>query len=91
MAWARARGTITEVEAARILAAKLVYGAGDGRYRGVCHYSAWANGVGPAEVVEIAAAGGAIAGPGGGDHAARARARPGRLGGGSRHGVKAGL
>ena len=35
----------------------VVYGAGDGRYRGVCHYSAWANGVGPVEVVEIAAAG----------------------------------
>src|SRR5205823_1690690 len=41
----------------RILAAKLVYGAGDGRYRGVCHYRAWANRGCPAEVVEIAAAG----------------------------------
>jgi len=57
VAWARARGTITEAEAGRILAAKLVYGAGDGRYRGVCHYSAWANSVGPVEIVEIAAAG----------------------------------
>jgi len=54
VAWATARGTITEAEAERILVAKLVYGAGDGRYRGVCHYSAWANGVGPVEVVEIA-------------------------------------
>jgi len=52
-AWAMARGTVTGAEARRILAAKLVYGAGDGRYRGVCHYSAWANAVGPVEVVEI--------------------------------------
>jgi hypothetical protein len=57
VAWATARGPITEAEAGRILAAKLVYGAGDGRYRGVCHHRAWANGVGPVEVVEIAAAG----------------------------------
>src|SRR5205807_10027597 len=57
VAWAKARGTVTDAEAERILAAKLVYGAGDGRYRGVCHYSAWANGVGSVEVVEIAAAG----------------------------------
>ena len=57
VAWATARGTITGAEAGRILAAKLVYGAGDGRYRGVCHYSAWANGLGPVEVDEIAAAG----------------------------------
>jgi hypothetical protein len=35
VAWARARGTITEEEAGRILAAKLVYGASDWRYRGV--------------------------------------------------------
>ncbi|MCW2904065.1 MAG: hypothetical protein JWO67_6330, partial [Streptosporangiaceae bacterium] len=56
MAWARARGT-TEAEAGRILAAKLAYGAGDGRYQGVCHYSAWANSVGHVEVVEIAADG----------------------------------
>src|SRR3984893_3475533 len=45
-AWAKARGTLSEAEAGRLLAAKLVYGAGDGRYRGVCHYSAWANGMG---------------------------------------------
>ena len=57
VAWAKARSTITEAEAERMLAAKLVYGAGDGRYRGVCHYSAWANGAGPVEVVEISAAG----------------------------------
>src|SRR5947208_3595044 len=57
VAWATARGTVTDLEAELILAAKLVYGAGDGRYRGVCHYRAWVNGVGPAEVVEIAAAG----------------------------------
>jgi hypothetical protein len=57
VAWATARRTITEAEASRLLAAKLVYGAGDGRYRGICHYQAWANGHGPVEVVEIAAAG----------------------------------
>src|SRR5947208_7579099 len=57
VARATARGSITEAEAGRILAAKLVYGAGDGRYRGVYHYSAGENGVEPVEVVEIAAAG----------------------------------
>ena len=57
VAWATGGATISEEEASRLLAAKLVYGAGDGRYRGICHYEAWANGVGPVEVVEIAAAG----------------------------------
>ena len=33
VAWAMGRGTVTGLEAERILAAKLVYGAGDGRYR----------------------------------------------------------
>jgi hypothetical protein len=57
VARALAGGTVDQVEAARILSAKLVYGAGDGRYRGVCHFQAWAHGTGPVEVVEIAAAG----------------------------------
>src|SRR5437016_13823745 len=57
VAWASARGSITEAEAARLMAAKLVYGVGSGGYRGVCHYRAWANGHGPVEVVEVAASG----------------------------------
>lgn len=57
VAWATARGTIDGAEAQRLMAAKLVYGIGDGRYRGVCHFQAWANGIGPVEVVEIAATG----------------------------------
>ena len=28
----------------RLLAAKLVYGTGDGRYRGICYYRSWRNG-----------------------------------------------
>ena len=55
--WALARGSIDELEAARLLACKLVYGVGDGRYRGVCHYSAWQHQDGSVEVVEIAATG----------------------------------
>jgi hypothetical protein len=47
--------TVDAGEAERILHAKLVYGIGDGTYRGVCHYDAWVNGVGKVAVVEIAA------------------------------------
>lgn len=36
VALATARSTITEAEPGWILGAKLVYGVGDGRYRGVC-------------------------------------------------------
>jgi hypothetical protein len=57
VAWATNHGTIDEAEAARLLAAKLVYGVGSGAYRGVCHYGAWAAEDGSVEVVEIAATG----------------------------------
>jgi hypothetical protein len=57
VAWAFARGTIDEAEAVRLLACKLVYGVGDGRYRGVCHYSAWKADAHAVDVVEIAATG----------------------------------
>lgn len=48
-------GTITDEEATNLAHAKLVYGLGDGSYRGVCHYEAWENGIGKVAVVEIAA------------------------------------
>lgn len=48
-------GTIDETEAERLTHAKLVYGIGNGSYRGVCHYKAWRNGIGEVEVIEIAA------------------------------------
>ena len=51
------RATITAEQAEALQAAKLVYGVGNGSYRGVCHYGAWQNGHGPAEIVEIAATG----------------------------------
>ncbi|HEV7672991.1 MAG TPA: hypothetical protein VGQ12_00530 [Candidatus Angelobacter sp.] len=42
----------------RLLAAKLVYGIGDGSYRGICYFGAWQNGHPTAtELVEIAATG----------------------------------
>ena len=47
--------TVTADEAAKLEHAKLVYGVGNGSYRGVCHYDAWENGVGRVDVVEIAA------------------------------------
>lgn len=49
------RETITTEDAERIAHAKLVYGVGNGSYRGVCHYQAWENGIGRVDVVEIAA------------------------------------
>lgn len=52
---ARELGTITDAEADRLAHAKLVYGVGNGSYRGVCHYDAWENGLGRVSVVEIAA------------------------------------
>jgi hypothetical protein len=55
VAWALAEGTITDEQATRMLHAKLLYGIGDGSYRGICHYSAWENGIGKVDVVEIAA------------------------------------
>jgi hypothetical protein len=49
------RGTITPAMAERLSHAKLLYGIGDGTYRGVCHYSAWENGIGNVDVIEVAA------------------------------------
>lgn len=50
-----AEGTVTDEQAAKLRHAKLLYGIGDGSYRGICHYDAWENGVGRVDVVEIAA------------------------------------
>lgn len=55
IAFALARGTITAEQAERVLHAKLLYGVGDGSYRGICIYSVWENGIGNVDVVEIAA------------------------------------
>lgn len=52
---ALALGQITDDQAAHLGHAKLVYGIGNGSYRGVCHYEAWENGIGKVDVVEIAA------------------------------------
>jgi hypothetical protein len=46
---------ITAEQADKLTHTKLVYGLGDGSYRGICHYGAWENGHGPVEAVEIAA------------------------------------
>src|SRR6266550_3644066 len=44
--------------AERLRSVKLVYGCGDGSYRGICYYSAWKNGKPDrVDVVEIAASG----------------------------------
>lgn len=40
----------------RLESAKLVYGIGDGRYRGICYYGAWEQGH-KCELVEVAASG----------------------------------
>lgn len=48
-------GTISEDEAAKLEHTKLVYGVGNGTYRGVCHYGAWENGIGQVDVIEVAA------------------------------------
>jgi len=59
IAYARAESTIAdetvEGDLTRLAHAKLLYGIGDGSYRGICHYSAWENGIGRVDVVEIAA------------------------------------
>jgi hypothetical protein len=55
IAHAEAAGTITTEQAERARHAKLLYGIGDGSYRGICHYDAWENGVGKVDVIEIAA------------------------------------
>lgn len=55
IAAARAEGAIDDAMLTRLAHAKLLYGIGDGSYRGVCHYGAWQNGIGNVDVVEIAA------------------------------------
>src|SRR5215510_5890412 len=40
----------------RLLAAKLVYGTGDWRYRGICYYRSWRNGT-EHDLIEVAATG----------------------------------
>jgi hypothetical protein len=52
---ARAAGEIDEAMLTRLAHAKLLYGIGDGSYRGICHYEAWENGIGKVDVIEIAA------------------------------------
>lgn len=46
---------LTAEETARLRHTKLVYGVGNGSYRGVCVYEAWENGVGKVDVIEVAA------------------------------------
>lgn len=55
IAHAESAGTITEDQAARMRHAKLLYGVGNGTYRGICHYNAWENGIGNVDVIEVAA------------------------------------
>ena len=40
----------------RLLGAKLVYGTGDGRYRGICYFRSWRNGT-EHDLIEVAATG----------------------------------
>ena len=47
-------GTLSAEQCAKLRAAKLLYGLGDGSYRGVCVYEAWENGA-KHDVIEIAA------------------------------------
>jgi hypothetical protein len=51
------RATITADQAKRLTHTKLLYGVGDGTYRGMTVFDAWGNGVGRVDVVEIAATG----------------------------------
>ncbi|MPZ63544.1 MAG: hypothetical protein GEU93_20120 [Propionibacteriales bacterium] len=57
IARARKRDTITAEQAKRLAHTKLLYGVGDGTYRGVTVFDAWQNGIGRVDVVEIAATG----------------------------------
>lgn len=54
---AQERDTITAAQAKRLAHTKLLYGVGDGTYRGVTVFDAWENGVGRVDDVEIAATG----------------------------------
>lgn len=49
------RGAISAEQAESLSHTKLLYGVGDGTYRGICHYDAWENGIGKVCVVEVAA------------------------------------
>jgi len=55
ISYACSAGTINYLQAQQLLHAKLLYGVGDGSYRGVCYHEAWENGIGKVAVVEIAA------------------------------------
>lgn len=52
-----ATAPINADQRAAIVSAKLVYGAGDGGYRGICYYGAWENDGNGHAFVEIAATG----------------------------------
>jgi hypothetical protein len=51
------RTTITEEQGERLTHTKLLYGVGDGTYRGVTVFDAWENGIGRVDIVEVAATG----------------------------------
>ena len=51
------RRTITGEQGARLAHTKLLYGVGDGTYRGVTVFHAWENGVGRVDIVEVTATG----------------------------------
>ena len=51
------RRTITGEQGAPLAHTKLLYGVGDGSYRGVTVFDAWENGVGRVDIVEVAATG----------------------------------
>ena len=57
IARAIARGTIDDETATKLAHTKLVYGVGNGTYRGITAYQAWQNGIGTVDVIEIAATG----------------------------------
>jgi hypothetical protein len=57
IARARAHRTISIEQGKRLAHTKLLYGVGDGTYRGVTVFDAWENGVGRVDIVEIAATG----------------------------------
>jgi hypothetical protein len=51
------RNSITAEQGERLAHTKLLYGVGDGTYRGVMVFDAWENGLGRVDTVEIAATG----------------------------------
>lgn len=54
---AQGRATIDTDQAHQLDHTKLMYGLGDGSYRGITHFQSWENGVGRVDAVEIAASG----------------------------------